>query len=253
MKMLTWNINGLDPGDLDERTEAAVFTSITGTTLDAVAKGAKPWSSPDVICYQEVTAHTLQAHVVPHLRAGGYSLIPASAPERQTFEVIAVRAPYRMLSHAEVPLEQSVFGRVLHLADLVGPLGAVRVATAHFDSGADAGRTRQAQLRQVVSAMGERGVFGGDANLRKNEWLDLKGSVDTVDAWEALGEPSATRYTWFMDTMRARFDRVWVGPAFRATNIVPVGNRAISSLGVRPSDHLGLLVTLADAEDIARF
>jgi endonuclease/exonuclease/phosphatase family metal-dependent hydrolase len=250
MKLLTWNINGLDGSFLDERTEVAVFTAIIGTTLDEVAKGARPWTPPDVLCFQEVTAHTFRAHLQPHLQAGGYTVVPTIAPERQTFEVVAVRAPYSLFNHAEVPLEESVFGRVLHLVDVDGPLGRVRVATSHFDSGTDAGRSRKAQLRQVVEAIGERGVFGGDANFRKQEWLDLKDQVAVRDAWETAGEPAATRFTWFMDDMKARFDRVWVGPELHATKMQAVGDRLIAGTGVKPSDHIGLLVSLVDAKTI---
>jgi endonuclease/exonuclease/phosphatase family metal-dependent hydrolase len=247
VKLLTWNINGLDERYLDERTEVAVFTAIIGTTLDEIAKGAKPWVPPDVICFQEVTAHTFRAHVQPHLQAGGYTVVPSDCPERQTFEVIAVREPYRLVTHTQTPLTDSVFGRVLHVVDLVGPLGEVRVATSHFDSGTEARRTREAQLRQVIDAVGERGVFGGDANFRKAEWLDMKESVAVVDAWEAVGEPATTRYTWFMETMKARFDRVWVGSGLRATAMKPVGDRTIAGIGSRPSDHIGLLVMLESA------
>lgn len=248
MKFLTWNINGLDPSFLDERTEAAVFTSIVGTTLDHVAKGVKPWAPPDVVCFQEVTAHTFRAHVQPHLRAGGYTVLPTSAPERQTFEVVAVRPPYSISTHTEQPLADSVFGRVLHLVDVHGHLGAVRVATAHFDSGAEAAATRKAQLAQVATELGPRGVFGGDANFRKQEWLDVKAGHTLRDAWESTGEPAATRFTWFMGDMKARFDRVWVGEGLRAVEMKPVGDKRLDGVGARPSDHLGLLVTLTAAE-----
>ena len=249
MRLLTWNLNGLDPTDVDERTEVAVFTAMVGATLDRIAAGAKPWNPPDVLCFQEVTAHTFRAHVQPHLQAGGYTVLPDSAPERQTFEVIGVRSPYVATAHFEGPLVDSVFGRVLHIVDLAGPIGEVRIATAHFDSGTESGPTRQAQLRQVMEEMGDRGVFGGDANFRKSEWLDIKSTTEVTDAWEAVGEPASTRFTWFMDTMKARFDRVWVGPAFRAVSMLPVGEKVIASIGSRPSDHIGLLVSLAPATE----
>ena len=247
MKLLTWNINGLDSSFLDERTEVAVFTAIIGTTLDEISKGAKPWAPPEVVCFQEVTAHTFRAHLQPHMRAGGYTVLPEVAPDRQTFEVVAVRKPYDIVEHRELPLDESVFGRVLHLVDLDGPLGKLRVATGHFDSGPEAGATRKVQLRQVVDELGQRGVFGGDANFRKQEWLDLKDSLDVFDAWESVGEPSATRFTWFMNDMKARFDRVWVAPQLSATHLSAVGERKIAGLGMRPSDHIGLLVTVADS------
>jgi endonuclease/exonuclease/phosphatase family metal-dependent hydrolase len=247
VKLLTWNINGLDPELVDERTEVAVFTSIIGTTLNEVTKGAKPWPPPDVICYQEVTSHTYGAHVKPHLEAGGYVVVPTSIPERQNFEIIAVRSPYVLRSHTESPLVDSVYGRVLHVVEVDGPLGTIRVATGHFDSGTEAKQVRIAQLHQVVTALGKRGVFLGDANMRKAEWLEQKSDVSIVDAWEEVGEPAATRYTWFRNEMKARFDRVWVTPELRAAFLKPVGDKNIEGLRTRPSDHIGLLVTLADS------
>lgn len=120
MKVLTWNLNGLEEKFLDERSEAAVITIITGARLDEIERGAKPWSPPDVVLLQEVVERTYFAHVRQHLSAVGYTILPEVAPPRQTFEVIAFRAPYTLYAYKSQPLTESVFGRVLHMADLNG-------------------------------------------------------------------------------------------------------------------------------------
>ena len=45
---------------------------------------------------------------------------------------------------------------------------------------------------------------------------------------------------------RPLFHRVWVGPELRATSMAPVGDKDIPEIRVRASDHIGLLVTLAE-------
>jgi endonuclease/exonuclease/phosphatase family metal-dependent hydrolase len=245
MKFVTWNIDGLDVNNCDERTEAAVFISIIGSTLDDIHTGkTKPQSPPDVIVYQEVVERTIYAHLLPHLTAGGYVVVPNEVPQRQTFEIVAVREPYSIRTHTMTPLVNSQFGRVLHIVEVTGPSGNVRVLTGHFDSGPDSGAIRASQMHQVAKALGPRGVFGGDTNMRKAEWLAAKESVEMIDAWEQLGEPASTRATWFLDNMKARFDRVWIGSELRATSMKPLGDKPLSELSTRPSDHNGLVVEI---------
>ena len=139
-------------------------------TTFSIAGTAKAKSPPDVIVFQEVVAHTYKAHLSQHLRAGGYTVLPATVPDRQNFEVIAFREPYFLGRHVEEPLVDSQFGRVLHIVDLLDATGnTVRVLTGHFDSGKDSGKIRSAQLAQTAGHLttGTPGVFGGDANLRK--------------------------------------------------------------------------------------
>jgi endonuclease/exonuclease/phosphatase family metal-dependent hydrolase len=244
MRLVTWNLDGLDDQALDVRTEAAVFTTILGARLDQLHQGTKATPPPDVIVFQEVVARTLLAHLVPHLSAGGYTVLPTEPPDRQTFEVIAYRDPYTLRAYESEPLRDSVYGRVLHVAEFDSPTGIVRVLTAHFDSGTDAGPVRVAQLHQVSEHLGVSGVFGGDANLRKAEWLSVRDSVPMSDAWETLGEPAATRVTWRRDDYKARFDRVFVGPGLGAKSMRALGTEPLPLLNVPISDHIGLAVEL---------
>ncbi len=252
VRFVTWNIDGLNERSLDERTEAAVFTAILGARLDELQAGtAKAKSPPDVIVFQEVVAHTYEAHLSQHLPAGGYTVLPATVPDRQNFEVIAFREPYFLGRHVEEPLVDSQFGRVLHIVDFLDATGnTVRVLTGHFDSGKDSGKIRSAQLAQTAGHLttGTPGVFGGDANLRKAEWESARDVLGVVDAWEALGQLSSTRYTWQRDEYKARFDRVFVNNGWTPKSMAPLGSSELPGIGTTISDHIGLLVELDAAE-----
>ena len=244
MRVVTWNIGGLDDEALDERTEAAVFTAILGARLDQVHKGTKPHPPPEVIVLQEVVPRTLYAHLQPHFAAAGYTVVSTDDANRQNFEVVAYREPFVLRDFSSLPLQDSDYGRVLHTAIFDTPSGERRVLTGHFDSGTEAGEVRTAQLRQVAEAIGEDGVFAGDANLRKDEWLGVRDEVTMRDVWEVLGEPPATRVTWRRGEYKARFDRVFIGPRITPRSMVALGTSLLPDRAIPISDHIGLLVEL---------
>jgi endonuclease/exonuclease/phosphatase family metal-dependent hydrolase len=247
VRLVTWNLNGLEDAALDERTEAAVFTAILGASLAELQSGATPQPPPDVIVLQEVVPRSFKAHILPHFAAGGYLLSPAEAPERETFEVCAIREPYSFESIEIVPLVDSQYDRRVTVATLASPTGSIRVLTAHFDSGTESGTIRRRQLAQVAKLIGTNGVFAGDANLRKAEWEETKTGLGVTDAWEAAGEPDTTRYTWRRkvngEDFKARFDRVLLGPGLTATSMSPLGTKPLNGR-IEISDHIGLLVEL---------
>jgi endonuclease/exonuclease/phosphatase family metal-dependent hydrolase len=245
VRFLTWNLNGLDEDHIDERMEAAVFTSILGARLDQLEAGAAGSLPPDVMVFQEVTRRTFQSQLAKHLPAGGYQIRPSEAVDRETFEVIAYRAPLIMRAYDAQALVASQYSRFLHIADFdQGDGQSIRILTGHFDSGSDSGKIRNAQLRQVNSLLGERGVFGGDANLRKAEWVDAKQRLVMRDAWEVLGEPADTKVTWRRDDYKARFDRVFVSEAITPISMRAYGLEPLPVSKALISDHIGLLVEL---------
>ena len=251
MRLVTWNLDGLNDTAVDERTEAAVFTSILGARLDELHGGVKATPPPDVIVFQEVVERTYKAHLRQHLRAGGYTVLPDSAPDRQLFEVIAFLDGFRLRAYEQLPLVDSMFGRVVHVVDLEvtdAPSSTVRVLTAHFDSGTESGKIRTSQLRQVAELMASRpSVFAGDANLRKVEWLAVKDELNLVDVWESVGEPGSSRFTWQRDEYRARFDRVFVNRGVTPTSMEALGTAVLPGIGTTISDHIGLRVELSIA------
>ena len=135
MRLVTWNLDGLNDTAVDERTEAAVFTSILGARLDELHGGVKAAPPPDVIVFQEAVERTYKAHLRRHLSAGGYTVLPDSAPDRQVFEVVAFLGGFRLRAYEQVPLVDSMFGRVVHVVDLEvtdAPSSTLRVLTAHL-------------------------------------------------------------------------------------------------------------------------
>lgn len=248
VRVLTWNLDGLGRR-ADERTEAAVFLAVTGRTLRQIGQGQRPvFPMPDVLLLQEVVDHTYRTHLRAHLPRAGYTLYPTRPPGREPFEVVAVRAPAAVTAARTVALQDSLLGRELHVLDLAGVPGTegpVRVLTAHFDNGPHEHERRVAQIRQVAAAMDDRSVFGGDANLRDDEWDEVAGDVTITDAWDDVGRPNATATTWRIGDRPARFDRVWVGSGLRAVSMRSVGAAKLTPTIGPPSDHIGLLVELA--------
>ena len=245
LRLLTWNLNGLDDHRVDERTEAAVFLAVTGLTLTQLARGGMTRAAPDVLMFQEVTRHTYTAHLRSHLPRAGYTLYPARPPESETFEVIGVRQPATLGRARSVPLDRSLYGRNLHIVETVGSAGSpdgIRLLTAHFDGGTEESEVRIAESRQAIAEMHEHSVFAGDTNLRNTEWEAVAEWPEVTDAWEELGRPADLRDTWQMPGRRARFDRVWLGGAMKVVSMEAVGQ--VSGGRVPPSDHIGLLVEI---------
>jgi endonuclease/exonuclease/phosphatase (EEP) superfamily protein YafD len=236
MDVVTWNLNGLEPIDLDPRAEGAMFLVLLGDMPERVVQTGRPRPPPDVILLQEVVERSFHAAIAPHLRAAGYTVFPEQPPERGYFEVIAVRGPVRDASIR--PFSRTGMGRCLTRVELPG----CTVYTGHLESLGPGRPARMAQCAEVLAAMAAcRGpaIFGGDTNLRRAEWDELLVPPGITDAWETLGAPAATARTW----QRARYDRFWL-QGFTPTALSLVGDRPLPATGARASDHLGLRLTV---------
>jgi endonuclease/exonuclease/phosphatase (EEP) superfamily protein YafD len=225
LRIVSWNVAGLDERELDERTEAQC--------LQLLLHAPERWGGPfDAISLQEVIARTWHAHWRPHLAAAGYRVFPAdpTAGDSTYFALLAVRDPAATGGDARFPGTR--MGRRLVWAETRGTL----VLGSHLESTKDGAHERQAQVR----AIGERmvahagpAVFAGDTNLRASE----EGAIhpELVDAWVAAGSPPKHRKTWTGGTASARFDRLWL----RGLSVT-----RFEALPVALSDHLPLAATL---------
>jgi len=239
--VLSWNLFGLSDDDLDVRAEAAMFISLLGGTLEDVVSGrVAEGDPPEVLMFQEVVERTLYAHLRPHLGAAGYTLFPEEPPEREYFEVLAVREPLEVASHQVSPLP-TFMGR--ELVEVVAELGGERwlLLTAHLESMKVGREERMEQARRVLDLLRRHdgpAVFGGDTNLRKKEAEELG---PLPDAWEASGAPAAERWTRIKDCgQRARYDRIW-GSRVRFSGFTCIGREPVTAGGDPPSDHLGVV------------
>ena len=236
MKLVSWNLNGLEDRNLDERSEAAMFQILLGAPIEqAVVKGFKP-NSPDIILLQEVVERSYHAHVVPHLKAAGFAIFPPEIPERSYFEVVAVRGD--KIDARYESFEDSDQGRGLTTIKCDG----FTVMTAHMESMKAGKHMRVAQAKLILEEMQKQGpcIFAGDTNLRKAEWEKLDHG-DVKDAWTEIGSPETHRMTWHYEQYKSRFDRAWLHQ-LDIQNFETFGKENIATINARPSDHLGLRV-----------
>ncbi|MCA9566760.1 MAG: endonuclease/exonuclease/phosphatase family protein [Myxococcales bacterium] len=237
MDVVTWNLNGLEPIDLGPRTEGALFTVLLGGPLEEVLTSGPRLDPPAAVLLQEVVETSFYAHVVPHLRAAGYTIFPERPPERSYFEVIAVRGP--VLDAESRPFRQSGMGR--ELTRVRTPW--CTLFTGHLESlgpGRPARLTQTAEVLAALAATEGPALFGGDTNLRQAEWSTVEVPATVRDAWELAGSAPSTAATWG----KARYDRVWL-KGLTATSFSLLGDRPLDATGDRPSDHLGVRVTVA--------
>ena len=239
--VLTWNIDGLDPGNLVERSRAIE---------DFIRR-----TRPDVVLLQEVVPTSLAAM----RRIPGY-LVNAPRAEIQSYfcAVMLKLDTVRCRSIAVDDFEGSEMGRYLLTAsvDLCG--ANVFLLTAHLESTVNRSTERKAQLARAFAKMRECGygtcILGGDLNLRDAEARSVGVPDGVHDAWVTCGEKLDRKYTWdrsvndnlgpFQPRVRCRFDRVYVGARIEVADFDLVGRERLPSCDRFPSDHFGILCTL---------
>ncbi len=236
MKLISWNLNGLEDRNLDMRTEAAMFQILLGAPIEAALNEGFKANSPDIVVLQEVVERTYFAHLVPHFTAAGFTLYPPEPTMRSYFEVVAVRSKNFKADYTS--FEYSDQGRgltTLQLDDLT-------IMTAHLESMKPGKSMRIDQTKFILDEMTkhEHCIFAGDTNLRKDEWMSLDhGNIK--DAWETSGSKIETRMTWIRDHYKSRYDRAWLHN-LTLKNFETFGEEVIPSINTRSSDHLGLRV-----------
>ncbi len=239
LRVLTWNLNGLDDHRLDERMEAAVL----GLLLTG--------DPPEVLLLQEVVDRALVAHLRPHLSGCGYALAVQPAAGEYGCAA-AVRRPLRMVEARMHPFDPSPQGRALVEIEAVHDGVRWRFGTAHLESGPRAGAERAAQLDACLRVIGSHdgpAVFAGDTNLREDEAREVPDRHGVRDAWVALGRPEAGRSTWRPPARGAsrwfRFDRAYVNRRAHPLSLSTVDLRTMDARRDPVSDHLGLVLHVA--------
>ncbi|XP_077126085.1 tyrosyl-DNA phosphodiesterase 2 isoform X1 [Ranitomeya variabilis] len=239
--LLTWNIDGIDQSNLQER-----------------ARGVCSYLalySPDIVFLQEV--------IPPYYeylkkRAVSYTIIVGNE-DGYFIAIMLKKSRVKLLSQEIVPFPSTVMMRNLLIAnvDICGQ--NICLMTSHLESTKEHASERQKQLQIVLKKIQEMPasttvIFGGDTNLRDQEVGKIGGLPSNIlDIWELLGKPEHCRYTWDTKmnnnlkasyTCRLRFDRIFYRAAEDGSQVVPhsldlVGTEKLDC-GRFPSDHWGL-------------
>lgn len=238
LRLVSWNLFGLERRHLDERTEAAMFRVLLGGPPE-LALQSRPPPPPPILLLQEVVERTWFAHLRPHLIAAGYQLFPEQLPARNYFEVIAVRG-LNVRRARTTRFDRTAQGRFLNVVEVDLDEGPLTVMTAHLESLKSGSELRTEQAQRVLDALSSRprAVFAGDTNLRGAEVEKLE-FHQAADAFEQAGSPSVHRTTWG----KARYDRCW-SVGMDVVAFETFGAEVLPGIDEPASDHLGIAVTL---------
>ena len=249
LKLLSWNIDGLDDRDLRERT---VYV------CDFILA-----RKPHVVFLQEVVNLSWGPLIVARLGHIYNCHCSLNPPADYYNAILIMKEGVSVKDDLKVyPFPGNHMGR--HLLQMSVKYSGVDidVMTSHLESMKQCRDERIRQLNEVFGMM-ERSnrisIFGGDLNLRDIEVTRDNMPEDAVDVWEASGRQKEHQYTW--DTTendnlgivaspqktlpRLRFDRIYLNPddgALRPKSFELVGKKRLPGCGRFPSDHWGLWV-----------
>ncbi|XP_065185576.1 tyrosyl-DNA phosphodiesterase 2-like [Sycon ciliatum] len=262
LRVLSWNIDGLDNGlDIAVRTRAV---------CDVIER-----EKPAVVLLQEVVSESMI--ILAERLATSYSILAPSAERSHYFVAILLRfdaCDVAKSNHKVVDFPQSRMDRNLLVATDIVVLRTqhrLAVCTSHLESLANSSAERKSQLSAVYQQMVLLAVshntvlFGGDTNLRKAEVQACRAPACIRNAYEACGEPPDARYTFDVKTNDNVMQKGWVGAQIRTQYdkmfwasgqpcdspqkaLVPktfrlVGTQRLAE-GYFPSDHYGILCDL---------
>ena len=100
LRLISWNLDGLDHRHTDLRTEAACQTILE--------------RAPDVVFLQEVVQRSFFAHLRPWMLGVGYQAAPPMLTRHSSYGcMMFVRPPLKVLSVKREPFEATAMGRSL--------------------------------------------------------------------------------------------------------------------------------------------
>lgn len=244
IRVLSWNIDGLDETTAEKRTYE--ICEIIKTI------------NPHVVLLQEVV---LDSFAILCKKCPEYRIIPGDI----TGYFVAMMLKIEDLEFIGKSIFQypfSILGR--HLLTVRCRMKGVPFIfmTSHLESMARFSEDRKIQLGFCFHLMKRKSpnytvIFGGDMNLRDRELSEMGGIPEGIsDVWEMTGSKSNCKFTWDMllntnkefdsgHKPRCRFDRIYLRDS-DAKSVSPVhfelvGLEKLRVYKVFPSDHFGLL------------
>ncbi|PVD32224.1 hypothetical protein C0Q70_07656 [Pomacea canaliculata] len=248
IRLLSWNIDGLDNNNVKTRAKAVV------NTINS--------EKPHVVFVQEMVPSNEAV-----LREGltNYQAICGGTGSKEGYYTgIFLQKQHTILEDYQIkPFFSSQMARSLLIASCLVKGVPMTLITSHLESTKNHAEERKRQLisafKHIEQAPQDHTVvFGGDLNLRDKE-LESIGGIPSgiVDLWETTGRRKEARSTW--DTFRndnlgyeghsraaLRFDRLYMRPAKPAPKIKAVyfelvGLQRVPDIMRFPSDHWGIL------------
>ncbi|KAL8589154.1 hypothetical protein ACOMHN_052492 [Nucella lapillus] len=273
IRVLCWNIDGLEDAHLKQRTKAVI---------DTVKR-----EKAEVVLLQEVVGPS-EAMLREGLGGDYRVLLGGTVGREGYYTAVLLHKTRAMLDDVDIlPFHSSMMARNLMVVNCCVKGVPMTVMTSHLESTRShaAERKRQLQtafkrmkdspsdrtvlfggdlnLRDKEDAPPDRTVlFGGDLNLRDKELEEIGGLPHGLtDMWEATGSRKEARYTW--DTFRndnlatetrwrskLRFDRLYLqqrkstSAAVKVVYFELVGLERLEGVKCFPSDHWGILTHL---------
>ncbi|XP_045180890.2 tyrosyl-DNA phosphodiesterase 2-like [Mercenaria mercenaria] len=244
IRLLSWNIDGLDRKNLRTRTLGVCDTIIK--------------EDPHVVFLQEVVQDLEEIiqekcpmyHMIPGNDEEYYCAMLLKTGQVQVEETKILPFPNTSMLRNLLAVKCTVKGEKLFFM------------TSHLESTKDYSAERKEQLRQCLSYLKKREaertvVFGGDLNLRDNELVEIGGLPEGVfDIWEVTGKRPEAKFTWDIqrnDNLewshrykpKCRFDRLYVRHSepkvLKPEYFELVGLERLKSCQRFCSDHWGLL------------
>ena len=252
LKFITWNIDGLGTHMRTKRAKSA--------SEEILAQ------DPDVINLQEVVASdgsNVEEIFDTAFCADQYIKF---CPNSYTVEYFTVTYIKKCWASTAVVRRQQFSGSATSMMgrDILCVICNIQgvslmVVNAHLESMKDFTAPRTSQLEEICKLMLKHpgpAIVGGDLNMRDKEqkiaFSRATGGNEKamVDAYEFFGKPKDARVTWELPDQpmaKGRFDRIYhnqKGIKFIQPSIIVLGDKLISGLGTRPSDHVGLQVSV---------
>ncbi|KAI1901670.1 hypothetical protein AGOR_G00036780 [Albula goreensis] len=184
LSLLTWNVDGLDTGNLGERARGLCSYLVLYT--------------PDVVFLQELIPSYVQ---YLKKRAVSYTIIEGNEDGYFT-GIMLKKSRVKLLKSEIVNYPTTGMMRNLLIAQVSFFGREVCLMTSHFESCKAHAQERMTQFKMVLKRMREAPdnvtvLFGGDTNLRDTEVAKVGGLPTGIyDIWEHLGRREHCRYTW---------------------------------------------------------
>lgn len=240
LSLLTWNIEGLNPRHLFERTEAICDYLLA--------------HQPSVVYLQEVV-HVNWPHLTRKLSE--HYRCYCGVPRAHYFNAILLNKTSGIEpsndSETVVSFPASTMGR--YLIQLPAKFNGVQIhfMTSHLESMDDEANVseRKSQLKQCFTTMEQLrlkstiSIFGGDLNTRDSEVQEVAKPNTVMDVWEACGSDKDCKRTWSTAAPFHRYDRVYISAnegVLTPEKMYLVGGERLQSHYCFLSDHFGIWI-----------